>query len=108
MANQARDDLDNIVNQTLERVRKKLLDLSRRNNLINFRETRRTIRIIDELPDETFRLLVADGKSLELLSFDPPDEIECSTQDDETLKHSRINQYNFSCCRMCAQEATHI
>ena len=90
MASQARDDLDKIVDQTLERVRKKLLDVSRRNNLINFRETRRTIRIIDELPDETYRLLVGDGKSMELLPFDPPDDVECSTQDDETLKQGKL------------------
>ncbi len=90
MSNQTREELDSIVNQTLERVRKKLLDLSRRNNLINFRETRRTIRIIDELPDETFRLLVNEGKSMQLLPFDPPDEVECSTLDDETLKQGEL------------------
>jgi Rad3-related DNA helicase len=85
LVNRSNDEIDLIVNQTLERVRKKLLDLSRRNNLINFKETRRTIRIIDELPNETFRLLVTEGKSMELQPFAPPDETECQAQDDETL-----------------------
>ena len=71
-----------IVHQTLERVRLKLLDLSRRNNLLNFRETRRTIRIIDELLDQTFRMLVSDGKLLEFLPLDPR-QIEASARDTE-------------------------
>ena len=63
-----------IVKEALERVRLKLIDLSRRNNLLNFKETRRTIRIVDELPDETFRLLVSEGKHLEFMPYEPPKE----------------------------------
>jgi len=76
-------DLEKIVKQTLERVRRKLLDLSRRNTLLNFKETRRTIRIVDELPDETFRLLVTEGKTMELLPFEPPQELENNISEDK-------------------------
>ena len=69
-------DKDKIVNQTLERVRLKLIDLSRRNNLINFRETRRTIKIIDEQPDEIYRLLISNNVPLEFLPFEPEEDEE--------------------------------
>ncbi len=83
-----------IVNQTLERVRRKLLDLSRRNTLLNFRETRRTIRIIDELPDETFRILVREGKSMEFLPFVPPPETETIAESDVDLKQEDLPLYS--------------
>ncbi len=53
--------------QALEKIRLKLLDLTSRNRLLNYKETARTIRIIDELPDEIYRILVLEGKSMELL-----------------------------------------
>ena len=46
----------------LERLRTRLLDLTRRNRLINFRYTKRNaLRVVDELPDQLFdRLLNGD------------------------------------------------
>jgi len=73
------DDRAHIVGETLQRVRRKLLDVTRRNTLLNFRETRRTIRVIDELPDETFHRLVVDGTPMKLLPFDPPEELDQTT-----------------------------
>lgn len=90
-----KDDKVHIVKQTLERVRRKLVDISRRNNLINFRETRRTIRIIHELPNETFRLLVSEGKPMEFLPFEPPEEEESKEkgQDDVAQEQLPFNQH---------------
>lgn len=48
-------------------MRQKLLDLTHRNRLLNYKESVRSIRIIDELPDEVFSLLVSDGKGMEFL-----------------------------------------
>lgn len=67
---------EKIVTQAIDRIRRKLLDLTRRNNLLNFRETKNTIHIVDELPDEIFRMLVSEDKSLELLELPEPDEEE--------------------------------
>lgn len=53
--------------QALGKIRQKLLDLTRRNRLLNYKESVRSLRIIDELPDEVFRLLISDGKSMEFL-----------------------------------------
>ena len=72
-----RSDLrQKMVAETLHRVRKKLIDLSRRNPLLNFRENRRSIPIVDELPNEVFRLLISKGRQMEFLPFEPPEENE--------------------------------
>ena len=80
-------DKNEIVNQTLERVRLKLIDLSRRNNLINFRETRRTIKIIDEQTDKIFRLLISNNGPLEFLPFEPEEDEE---KEKETTYQSKL------------------
>ena len=57
------------VAQQLADAREKLLDLSMRNRLLNFRPTKRTtIRVVDELPHQTWRLLYVEGKALEFLA----------------------------------------
>lgn len=46
---------------TLENLRKRLLDLTARNRLINFRHTKRgSLRIIDELPNQLVKILLAE------------------------------------------------
>ena len=48
----------------LERMRKRLLDLTTRNRLLNFRHLKRSsLRVVDEIPDQLFELLT-DGKDL--------------------------------------------
>lgn len=59
--------MSTFVESALQHVRGKLLDLTRRNRLLNYKETVRSIRIVDELPDEVFRILVIDGKDMEFL-----------------------------------------
>jgi hypothetical protein len=45
----------------LEASRKELLDLGRRNPLLNYRTLRsRGVEVVDELPPEIFRILVRD------------------------------------------------
>ena len=47
--------------ETLERIRRRLLDLSRRNQLLNYKHPKaRSIRVVDELPDQLFERLVND------------------------------------------------
>ena len=44
--------------ESLDRLRRRLLDLSRRNPLLNYRFPKRSIKIIDELPSATFHPLL--------------------------------------------------
>ena len=46
---------------TLENLRRRLLDLSNRNRLLNFRHTKRgSLRVIDEIPDQLYTVLLDD------------------------------------------------
>lgn len=72
-----KESQDQIVEEALERLKRKLLDLSRRNSLLNFKAGRNSIRIIDELPDVIFEYLVNKGKSMVLNPLpDPEPEAE--------------------------------
>ena len=52
---------NNTANAALKNLRKRLLDLTGRNRLINFRHTKRgSLRIIDELPNQLVETLLAE------------------------------------------------
>jgi len=71
--------------QQLEDARKKLLDLTMRNRLLNFIETRTgTIRVINEIPSEVFKILVLDERAMEFLSKEEEEE-ELDLESDEIV-----------------------
>lgn len=59
--------MSEFVKAALQRLRSKLLDLTRRNRLLNYKESAKSLRVVDELPDEIFRLLVLEGKEMQFL-----------------------------------------
>ncbi len=77
------------VQDCIEKYRKKLLDTSKRNNLISFKHSessRQYIRVIDELPDVLFKHFI-DGKTLTFASL-PEEEtlpMDESTEEFKTL-----------------------
>jgi DNA polymerase III delta prime subunit len=74
---------DQIVLEALERLKRKLLDLSRRNSLLNYKAGRSSIRIVDELPDVIFEYLVDKGKSMVLNPLPDPDAATEETREKE-------------------------
>ena len=54
MTNEKRTDegADKYLTAALEKIRGKLLDKTRRNRLLNYKESGRDIAIIDEMPDQ--------------------------------------------------------
>lgn len=60
--------------KTLAKIRSKLLDLTRKNKLLNYKEGVRSIRIVDELPDEVFKALILEDKEMELLPLNEKSE----------------------------------
>lgn len=52
----------------LERYREKLLDLSNRNPLLNYRKNSRTVQIVDELPNRIFDRLVNEKRQFRFLA----------------------------------------
>ena len=53
------------IDRQLQAARQRLLDLTMRNRLLNFRPTKRkTIQVVDEIPREVFDILVLQEKML--------------------------------------------
>ena len=68
----AADPAQKRIAEALNRMRSRLLDLSGRNRLLNFRHPRRTsLRVIDELPDQLWEPLL-DGKSFRFIAIPKP------------------------------------
>lgn len=58
----------NSIERHIEIARKKLLDLTMRNRLLNFRPSKNnSLRIIDEIPAQVFQILVVDEKKMAFL-----------------------------------------
>ena len=69
-------ELDDVLLQRLEGLRKNLLDLSNRNRLLSFKHSERArthVRVIDELPDTLYQRLT-DGQRLLFKSLPEPDQ----------------------------------
>ncbi|MCY4177425.1 MAG: DUF4011 domain-containing protein, partial [Endozoicomonadaceae bacterium] len=81
--NQTNSEHIAFITESFEKYRDKLLDTSKKNNLISFRHSERSrqhIRIIDELPDFIYSKL-SDGKKL---TFKPLPEEDQNPADEET------------------------
>ncbi|MFH1833924.1 MAG: DUF4011 domain-containing protein, partial [bacterium] len=64
------------IEPALERVRTKLLDLSARNRLLNFRHPRRSsVRFVEAVPNHVYSALL-DGSELELLAIKEPTQVQ--------------------------------
>jgi very-short-patch-repair endonuclease len=73
------------VEHRLEETRRRLLDLSRANRLLNHRSTgQRTLQIVDELPAEVYRILVEQGQAMQFRSSEeaPPERADALTAGD--------------------------
>jgi len=75
--------MSQILEERLKRWKEKLIDLSKRNRLLNFRQTKvTTVKIVDEIPSEIYKLVYLDGQTMEFLAK-PEDEEENSEDEDE-------------------------
>ena len=61
--------------ESLDRLRRRLLDLSRRNPLLNYRFPKRSIKIIDELPSATFHPLLT-GRRFTLTAIEESQKLD--------------------------------
>jgi very-short-patch-repair endonuclease len=63
--------MPDIINNALEQTRRKLLDLTNRNRLINYRESARCIAIVDELPRQVCQRLY-DYRAFKFVPYEGP------------------------------------
>lgn len=71
---------------TYEKLRERLLDMTLRNPMLSYKHrptSKRQLRIVDEVPEEIFRLLAVDGASLEVVPLSEPDDIPRDEKTDE-------------------------
>jgi very-short-patch-repair endonuclease len=74
-----------ILEQKIEAWKNKLIDLSRRNRLLNFKPTKvTTIEVVDELPSEIYKSMVVENNSFHFISND---------ENSEDLFNGRENKY---------------
>jgi len=90
------DDHSNPVERKLDISRRDLLDLSMWNKLLNYRALKtKGLEIIDELPDEIFRILVSDKRGMTFL-HSPEQEVEDEEKDYlfSTLNDEEIKEFS--------------
>lgn len=76
MANNDDAAQQDIARQALDQLRNRLLDLTARNRLLNFRHTRKSsLRVVDEIPDQLIGLLL-DGKELRFAPVPVPTQAQ--------------------------------
>lgn len=74
---------DVVLHREIERFRERLLDLSLRNPLLSYRKSkRRTLQVVDQLPNVIFERLVEAGKPL-ILDPVPDPPVRNATYDPE-------------------------
>jgi len=77
-------NVDPEVLRVLEQIRTRLLDLSKRNRLLNYRHNKLAIRIVDEQPRQVFSRLVGDDKEMKFGSLPDPQELNGDLEGDVT------------------------
>ena len=78
------------ITSQIEAARRSLLDLTMRNRLLNFRPNkRRTIRVVDGLPNDVYEMLVINEKAME---FKPEDEDSKDSSDDSLDSQAEFDE----------------
>ncbi len=86
----------------LESIRTRLLDQSRRNRLLNYKESARDISIIDEMPDQVFQHLVTESNHF---IFDPQPDVEDTQIDQPEIDKPSARTRLRGCCGTSGQKS---
>ena len=80
------DSSTDYIRKELLDIRRKLLDLSKRNRLLNYRHNKSAAKVIDEQPRQVFDYLVKSAKPMTFVALEPPDEAEGDSLDSNGTK----------------------
>jgi hypothetical protein len=84
-----------------EQLRLQLLDLSKRNPMLNYRlaaRSRRHVQIVDEVLDEVYSKLIADALEMKIAFLKEPDEIPSEEKTEDfmsALEHARVSDIDY-------------
>lgn len=105
------NDVDNIIknkqsvgiDKRIDIWKEKLIDLSKKNRLLNFKLTKgSTLKIIDEIPPEIFRILYCKTQEMQFLPIKVNSE---DTPDEERLSREELNKdIEFKAQEFCTYE----
>ena len=81
------------VERQLEAARQKLLDLTMRNRLLNYRPSKaRTIKVVDEIPKEIYDILVLHERNMQFLPKAKEEESRPAENGDIQLSLGRLEE----------------
>ena len=84
-----------------ERLRLKLLDLSKKNRMLNYSlgtRSKRHLQIVDEVMEEVYRKLAGEDASLRIEPLDEPDDIPPEERTEEfvaALEHAKVSNLEY-------------
>src|ERR1700749_1348724 len=84
-----------------EQLRLKLLDLSKKNPMLNYRlgaRSRRHLQIVDEVHEEAYRKLVGEDATLKIAFLQEPDEIPPEERTEDflsALDHAKVSDIEY-------------
>lgn len=88
-----------VIQKRLEHWKEKLIDLSLRNRLLNFRPTKATtIRIIEEIPSEIYKILKEEDKKMSFLpikSSEKDEDEEDIKKKEEEIEQKKVESKEF-------------
>ena len=99
------------IRQLYDGLRQKLLDLTKKNRMLNYplgARSKRHLQIFDEVPEEIYRLLVAEGASFETAPLPDPEDIPKDEKTEEfisALEHAKVSDVEYH-TRLKALEST--
>ncbi len=86
--------MPNIVEERIKKWRDKLIDLSKRNRLLNFRPTKvTTIKITNELPSEILSILAIENEGMEFLPIESSQENLFKEEDNIERKEDSTTEF---------------
>lgn len=88
---------DEVIVSKLDNARKELLDLGLRNPLLNYRLLKsRGLEIVDELPEEVFRILVKGSRKMSFLAVNQDEDADLMGQPDEEINDGPAGRHTDS------------
>src|SRR5258708_30463669 len=86
---------------TYENLREKLLDLSKKNRMLNYSlgsRSKRHLQIVDEVMDEIYKKLAGDDATLRIEPLDEPEDVPPEEKTEEfigALEHAKVSHLEY-------------
>jgi hypothetical protein len=89
------------LSEVYNRLRLKLLDLSKKNRMLNYNlggRSKRHLQIVDEVMDEIYKKLAGDDAALRIEPLDEPEDVPPEEKTEEfvgALEHAKVSNLEY-------------